>query len=113
MDAKRHPYARASVVNFGLPALSGRTASSIDATELEKAIRRAIEEFEPRILPASLRVRALEADGFKERYKVGVEITGLLWAQPVPLELLMRTEIDLESGKVTVSEIAASSRSGA
>ena len=46
---------RRSVVNFGLPALSGQTASSLDVTDLTRAIREAILDFEPRILPATLR----------------------------------------------------------
>src|ERR1700680_4736429 len=32
------PYVRRSVVNFGLPVLSGRTASTLDVIELERAI---------------------------------------------------------------------------
>ena len=30
---------------------------------------------------------------------------GQLWAQPVPLELLVHTEIDLETGRVAVREL--------
>jgi type VI secretion system protein ImpF len=37
-----------------------------------------------------------------------VQIHGQLWAQPVPLELLVRTEIDLETGKVQISDLAPS-----
>jgi predicted component of type VI protein secretion system len=36
---------------------------------------------------------------------IGVEIRGELWAQPVPLELLVRTEIDLETGKVEIADL--------
>jgi type VI secretion system protein ImpF len=32
------------------------------------------------------------------------EIAGELWGQPYPLELLIRTEMDLESGEVRLSE---------
>jgi type VI secretion system protein ImpF len=35
-----------------------------------------------------------------------VQIEGHLWAQPVPLELLIRTEIDLETGRVQISDLA-------
>ena len=38
---------------------------------------------------------------------IGVEISGQLWAQPVPLELLVRTEIDLETGQVEVADLEA------
>src|SRR5215203_7358823 len=53
------PYARRSVINFGLPALSGHAASSLDVANLERAIRQAIVDFEPRIRPATLQVTAL------------------------------------------------------
>ena len=39
---------------------------------------------------------------------IGFEIRGELWAQPVPLELLVRTEIDLETGKVEIADLALS-----
>ena len=89
------------MINFGLPALSGQTASSLDVTELERAIRQAILDFEPRILPATLQVARCSRPATLDHHNViGVEIRGQLWAQPVPLELLVRTEIDLETGKV-------------
>jgi type VI secretion system protein ImpF len=106
MDAVTLPYARRSVINYGLPALSGQTASSIEVPDLERAIRQAILDFEPRILPASLRVRALETAGLDHHNVIGVEISGQLWAQPLPLELLVRTEIDLETGQVEVADLA-------
>lgn len=102
------PLARRSVVNFGLPAFSGRSAASIEVTELERAIRQSILDFEPRILPATLQVRAIVQPDRLDHYNViGVEIHGQLWAQPVPLELLVRTEIDLETGKVDIAELSS------
>jgi type VI secretion system protein ImpF len=106
MDAATLPNARRSVINFGLPALSGQTASTIEVPDLERAIRQAILDFEPRILPESLRVRALETAGLDHHNVIGVEISGQLWAQPLPLELLVRTEIDLETGQVEVADLA-------
>ena len=106
MDPVKLPYARRSVINYGLPALSGQTSSSLEVTELERAVRQAILDFEPRILPASVRVRALEAGNFENHNVIGVEISGQLWAQPVPIDLLVRTEIDLETGQVEVADLA-------
>jgi type VI secretion system protein ImpF len=106
MDPVTLPFARRSVINFGLPPLAGQTASSIEVPDLERAIRQAILDFEPRILPASLRVRALETAGLDHHNVIGVEISGQLWAQPLPLELLVRTEIDLETGQVEVADLA-------
>ncbi len=106
-DSLAHvPHARRSVINFGLPALSGRAASSLDFVDLERAIRQAIVDFEPRIRPSTLHVRALiDANPLEHHNVIGVEIRGELWAQPVPLELLVRTEIDLETGKVEIADL--------
>ena len=106
-DSLEHlPYARRSVINFGLPALSGRAASSFDVMDLERGIRQAIVDFEPRIRPGTLRVRAVvDANPTEHHNVIGVEISGELWAQPVPIELLVRTEIDLETGKVEIADL--------
>jgi type VI secretion system protein ImpF len=105
----RWPYARRSVINFGLPALSGQTASRIEIQDLERDIRQAILDFEPRILPDSLEVKALvELSSLDHHNVIGIQIHGQLWAQPVPLELLIRTEIDLETGKVQIADLATS-----
>jgi type VI secretion system protein ImpF len=104
------PYARRSVINFGLPALSGHPASSLDVTNLERAIRQAIVDFEPRIRPATLQVKALvQANPVDHHNVIGVEIRGELWAQPAPLELMVRTEIDLETGKVEIADLMSRS----
>jgi type VI secretion system protein ImpF len=112
MDFTKAPCARRSVINFGLPTLSGKSASSMEINELERAIRQSILDFEPRILPNTLMVKALlQASELDHHNVIGVEIHGQLWAQPVPLELLVRTEIDLETGKVEISDLA-SARAG-
>jgi type VI secretion system protein ImpF len=105
----RFPFARRSVINFGLPALSGQTASTIEIQDLERDIRQAILDFEPRILPDTLAVRAIvEISALDHHNVIGIEIHGQLWAQPVPIELLIRTEIDLETGKVQIADLAPS-----
>jgi type VI secretion system protein ImpF len=107
IDVAQIPHIRRSVVNFGLPPLSGRTASSLDIPDLERVIRQAILDFEPRILPQTLEVRALAiASALDHHNVISVQIAGELWAQPVPLELLVRTEIDLETGRVEIADLA-------
>lgn len=97
--------AASSVLNFGLPALTGETASTLDPLSLEQSIREAILRFEPRILGETLSVAVIGQPGALELHNViGVEIRGHLWAQPVPLEILLRAEVDLESGTCNVRE---------
>ena len=105
-DLSRTPLVRRSVLNFGLPALSGSEASSLDIGDLAKAIREAIVTFEPRILPSTLEIKTLMESGDLDHHNViGVEIRAHLWAQPVPLEFLVRTEIDLETGNVQITDL--------
>ena len=98
-----------SVVNYGLPALSGETASTVDVLDLEDRIRNAILFFEPRILPNTLEVHAIFSDNELDRHNVvSIEIRGSLWAHPIPIEMLLRTDLDLETGEVRIHDIDGS-----
>ena len=108
-DFTGFPFAERSVVNFCLPSLSGETASTLDVIELERSIKQAIIDFEPRITPSTLQVEALVTDLQLDRHNViSVQIRGELWAYPVPLELLLRTDVDLETGQVEIRDLARS-----
>lgn len=105
-----YPEVEKSVINFGLPALAGETASTFDPVALEQAIKRAIVDFEPRISPANLHVETLTGSLELDSHNlILVQIRGSLWAQPVPLEFLLRTEVDLETGSVEIRDLARAS----
>ncbi|MBI2379783.1 MAG: type VI secretion system baseplate subunit TssE [Gammaproteobacteria bacterium] len=91
-----------SVVNFGLPGLAGFTASSVDLDEVEQMLAEAIQRFEPRILKDSLKVRAQVGHDQMNHNALAFELEGDLWADPVPLRLLLKTQVDLETGHVQV-----------
>lgn len=103
--AETHPAMAASVLNFGLPPLSGQRLSQLDISQLERAIQQAILRFEPRIKEETLRVRAVEAGAVLDMHNViEFEISGFLWADPVPIEILFRTKLDLEAGQAEVHD---------
>jgi type VI secretion system protein ImpF len=106
VDFAKAPLARRSVINYGLPSFSGSLASSLEVTDLERAVRQSILDFEPRILPQTLQVRALSDVNEIDHNVIGIEIRGQLWAQPIATDLLIRTEIDLETGKVKIEDVA-------
>lgn len=109
-----YPLLADTVLNYGLPPLSGQLASRLDVAVLERAIAQAIVRFEPRILPETLQVRALEASSVLDTHNViEFEIRGHLWSQPVPIEMLLRTQLDLEAGQVEVRDAAVGSSSSA
>ncbi len=108
-DARQHLQAAQSVLNFGLPPMAGQLASRVDVPTLERMMRQAIQRFEPRILASTLTVKALEFSSVLDTHNViEFEIRGHLWAQPVPLELLLRTRLDLEAGQIEVRETGRS-----
>ncbi|MDB5801542.1 MAG: type secretion system lysozyme [Rhodocyclales bacterium] len=99
--------AERSVLNYGMPSFSGETASSLDVTDLEQAVREALMAFEPRIVEGTLRVEAVQQDSVLDWHNVvSVRIEASIWAQPVPLELMLRTEVDLETGQVQINEVS-------
>ncbi|GAP34883.1 type VI secretion system baseplate subunit TssE [Piscinibacter sakaiensis] len=104
-DLSDYPEVRRSVVNYGLPAVSGRPASSLDLTELARALREALLFFEPRLVPHTVRV-FVEPKGGPSHNVISFRMEAQLWAQPIPLEIFMRTDMDLESGQTRVVEAA-------
>jgi type VI secretion system protein ImpF len=107
--AARYPFAADSVLNFGLPSMSGQIASRVDLALLERTIAQAIQRFEPRVMSDSLEVKAIENSNVLDTHNViEFEIRGFVWAQPVPLELLLRTQFDLEAGQIEVIDLAGS-----
>jgi len=105
-DLTAYPLTMQSVLNFGLPDLSGRTASALDPVALGRRICQAIEDFEPRILRNSVRVTPLPQTGTQASpNQVAFEIHGELWGQPLPERLYLKTELDLEAGDVKLYDI--------
>jgi len=103
-----HAQAAHSVLNYGLPPMSGQMASRVDISLLERTLKQAILRFEPRVMADSLEVKALDATSVLDTHNViEFEIHGFMWAQPVPLELLLRTQLDLEAGQVEVRDATA------
>jgi type VI secretion system protein ImpF len=103
-DLERYPFVACSVVNFGIPPLAGMTVRILDLNMLENLLRQSVIDFEPRILRNTVRVRANLTAAQVSHNSLTFEIEGELWGQPLPQQLYLKTEIDLESGQVKVEE---------
>jgi type VI secretion system protein ImpF len=110
-DLSDFPLAEHSVLNYGIRDLAGTTLVGADPGTLERMIRQAIWDFEPRILRHTVQVRTLAAEEFAGHNALTFLIEGELWAQPMPLHLYLKTEIDLESAAVRVTEYGGQGRS--
>jgi type VI secretion system protein ImpF len=102
-SAKNLPYLSGSVLNYGIPDTSGLSVGSLNISQLERGIRQAIWDFEPRLIRASVSVKAAAIDGH-DHNKLIFEIEADLWAQPYPERLYLKTELDLGNDVVFVTE---------
>jgi len=93
-----------SVLNFGMPDLTGRTASSINIYQLEKALKQTIIRFEPRIIPNTLKVKLYEDKTMMDHNALVFEIAGNIWTDPVPIHMHLLTQMDLENGNIEVTD---------
>ena len=98
------PYAAKSVINYGLPGFTGLSQASERSSGLEAAITEAIRTFEPRILSETLRVRLRGKDDDLADGALVFEIQGELWAQPVPVRIILQTTIDPQTQAAAVVE---------
>ena len=103
-DLSECPEVARSVLNFGVPDLTGVSLNSIDVGALERMVRQAIVDFEPRIMRDTVRVQAFIAADQMNRNALTFQIEGDLWAEPAPVPIVLQSNFDLESGVVVVQE---------
>ena len=100
------PHARTSVLNYGIPALSGISMSRHQFAILELSFKQAILLYEPRIDPRTLSVEINHGAGFNFQHNsLRLVIKGQMWNQPVPLELLLSADVDVETGLAAVRDL--------
>lgn len=103
-DLSDYPEVSRSVLNFGIPDLAGMALSGLDGGGLQRAIRSAILAFEPRLTASTLQVTVRADSKRMDRKSLVFNIESEMWAQPIPLNLYLKTEVDLETGDFDVSE---------
>lgn len=101
IDADLYPQTANSVLNYGVREVSGVFSTVERAGKIRSSIARAIAQFEPRIKPGTLDV-ALRVEDNKSKATVVFDIRADMWAQPIPLELYLRSEVDVTTGHVTL-----------
>jgi len=103
-DMPRLPHLANSVLNYGMPDMSGASLANMNAADLERAIRQAIWDFEPRLIRSSVTVKALPQQ--ESISKIMFEIQADLWAQPYPERLFLKTELDLDLAQISLTEFS-------
>ncbi len=101
-DLSAYPHITASVLNYGVPAYSGKIIPGLKSHEVQNRMAAALRVFEPRLLPETVGVSLLGSSRTASSLEFRIE--GDLWAQPVPVRMFMKTDIDRELDIVRVVE---------
>lgn len=106
IDTQKLPHISNSVINYGMPDISGISVAGLNLGDLERCIRQAIWDFEPRLVRASVKVKANAASA-GENNKIMFEIEADMWAQPYPERLYLKTELDVDRATIRLTDTAA------
>lgn len=99
-----YPNISQSTLNYGISDIAGRKVAITSADVLESSIRKAVLAMEPRIIPGTLDVRAVKDKDGNEA-QIALDVRGELWATPVPLELYLRTRLDVADGDLVIDKV--------
>jgi len=100
-DPEVYPNVARSVLNYGLTEISGVFSTTERAEFIRRSIERAISVHEPRIIQGSVDVSLTPEDDGSDM-TVSLNIRADMWAQPLPLELYLRSQVDVTTGEVSV-----------
>ncbi len=101
IDADEFPNVVTSVINYGVHEVSGDYSTQNRAAEIRKAIHKSISLFEPRIKQGTLEV-TLHRDEKSSDAIFDFDIHADMWAQPLPMELYLRSQVDVTTGHLTL-----------
>ena len=104
VDLHKYPQVRRSVLNFGLPDMSGHTSSNVDVLTIENSIKTAVQLFEPRIIRNSLKVKIHSNPDEMSHNSLVFEIAGSVFGQPSPFHVVLKSELNLECGEFQLKE---------
>ena len=105
LHSDRHGAVISSTINYGVPSPTGGYLSERRWMDIQKSIRRAILNFEPRLLAESLSVKPVAKEDGGGHYNVLMfEIHGLLHMEPYPVEFSAQSSVDLETNQVSLKE---------
>lgn len=104
VDLDNYPEVKRSVLNYGVPDIAGMTLAGMQPRAIAQAFQEAIVQFEPRLLPDTVKVSLREASDSSDRNALLFEIEADLLLDQEVQPVLWQSEVDLESGIADVLE---------
>jgi type VI secretion system protein ImpF len=105
---ERYPHAASSTINFGVPPLAGTFLASRQWNDIERMIRQAITDFEPRLISDSLVVSPRWSADDEHHNVLAFEVRGLVHMDPYPLEFMVQSSLDLETSEIQITGMRTS-----
>jgi type VI secretion system protein ImpF len=103
IDMADVPYARKSIINFGIPDITHRTIDEAGVDEIPEEIKEALMNYEPRLAAASVRVTrdtSVDPTELKIRFVVRADLS----CDPVHVPVEFVAEV-IEPGKILVNRL--------
>ena len=97
----RYFHVRNSCYNYGIRGFAGLYYSGLNTRDMAREMKESIQAFEPRITDVEVKVvppTAKSAPGH-----LAFTITGRLWCLPSNEKISLRSQMDLETGKCTIT----------
>lgn len=104
IDPEVYPYVAESVLNYGITEVAGDYSTAERAERIRRSIINAVETFEPRISQGSLYVEVRKDKDDRDTL-VNFDIRADMWAQPMPLELYLRSSVDVTTGELSLERV--------
>ena len=101
INAERYPLTAKSVLNYGVREVAGDFAAKDRANLIRKSIASAIETYEPRIRRGSAQVE-IRSENIARQTIISFDIRADMWAEPIPIELYLRSSVDVTTGEVSL-----------
>ncbi|MEM0897367.1 MAG: type VI secretion system baseplate subunit TssE [Verrucomicrobiota bacterium] len=102
LDEEKYPEISRSSLNYGVREVSGEFSTKERAELIRASMKVAIERFEPRIREGSLDIELRQVERTCDAM-VSFDIVADMWAQPIPLELYLRSEVDVTTGALDLT----------
>jgi len=103
VDMADAPYARKSILNFGIPDVTHRTIDEVGVAEIPEEIRAAIMHYEPRLDPNTLQIEQ-DHSVDKVELKIRFVVRADLVCDPVHVPVEFVADV-IESGKIVINRL--------
>lgn len=103
IDAESYPNVARSTLNYGVREVTGEYSTRDRAARIRESIRHAVELYEPRVRKGTLEIVERKEENTAQSVVV-FDIIADMWALPLPMELYLRSEIDVTTGQLHLEQ---------